>query len=63
MNAFKPLTSAIHFHTAALDRTLILVFQAGELIGSGKIDEIRDETVKIRDEWYLRRNCTFVYAK
>lgn len=60
---FKPLTSPIHFYTAMLDKTPILAFQDGELIGSGRIDEITDEIVKIRDERFMRENCTFVYAK
>lgn len=59
---FRQLTAPLHFHTAALDGTVILAFQDNELIGSGRIDEITDETVKIRDEFYMRANCTFVYA-
>lgn len=59
---FRQLTSALHFHTAAIEQTPALAFQGGELIGSGRIEEITDETIKIRGEWYIRDNCTFVYA-
>ena len=60
---FRKLTASIHFYTAALDHSTILAFQDGELIGTGCIEEITDETVKIRDEQFMRANCTFVYAK
>jgi hypothetical protein len=60
---FRQLTAPVHFYTAVLDQTTILAFQDGELIGTGRIDEITEETVKIRDERFMRANCTFVYAK
>ncbi|MDQ8734236.1 hypothetical protein [Paenibacillus sp. LHD-38] len=60
---FRQFTSAIHFHTAVLDKTQILAFQDGELIGSGSFDEMTDQIIKIRDERFMRENCTFVYAK
>jgi len=59
---FRQLTSALHLHTAKLEQTHILAFQNNELIGSGRIEEITDETVKIREEYYMRDKCTFVYA-
>ncbi|MCU6709334.1 hypothetical protein M6D81_11510 [Paenibacillus sp. J5C_2022] len=62
MTKTRTLISPIHFHTAALDRAVILVFQDGELIGSGRISEITDSDVKIRDEYFVIENCTFQYA-
>jgi hypothetical protein len=60
---FRQLTAPLHFHTAALNEAVVLAFQDNELIGTGRIAEIKDETVKIRDEWFMIANCTFVYAK
>lgn len=60
---FRQLTAPLHFYTAVLDEAVVLAFQDNELIGSGRIDEITDETVIIRDEQFIRANCTFVYAK
>jgi hypothetical protein len=60
---FTRLTSNVQLYTAALDQTPILVFQGAELIGSGTIAEITEDTVKVRDEYYMREACTFVYAK
>ncbi|AZS18284.1 hypothetical protein EI981_13500 [Paenibacillus lutimineralis] len=58
----KPLTSDIHFYTAQMDRLPIIVFIAGELVGSGKIEDITKNSVKISGERYLRESCTFKYA-
>lgn len=58
----KPLISNIHFYTAKLDQTPIVVFAAEELVGSGKIAEITENSVKIGDERYLRAVCEFKYA-
>lgn len=58
----KPLTADIHFYTAMLDRTPIVVFIADELIGSGKIEEITENSVKVGETRYLRESCTFKYA-
>lgn len=60
---FRTVTSPIQFHTAALDGTVIMAFQDGELIGSGRITEITDELVKIGGEYYIRANCTFTYPE
>lgn len=63
---FRKLTSDLHFHTAAVEQTTILAFQDAELIGSGPIEEIRkddDDIIVIKGEYFLKRNCTFVYAK
>lgn len=57
-----PLTSDIHFYTAQMDRSPIVVFAAGELVGSGKIAEITENSVKIGDERFLRAICTFKYV-
>lgn len=59
---FRQLTAPVHFHTAVLDEVVVLAFQDNELIGSGRIKEITDEAVKIRDERFMIANCTFVYA-
>lgn len=58
----KPLTSNIHFYTAMLDRTPIAVFIADELVGSGKIEELTEASVKVGKARYLRESCTFKYA-
>lgn len=58
----KPLTADIHFYTAMLDRTPIVVFIADELIGSGKIEEITENSVKVGKRRYLRESCTFKYV-
>ncbi|MEV5028535.1 hypothetical protein [Paenibacillus sp. LPE1-1-1.1] len=60
---FKVLTAPVHFYTAALDQSTVLAFQDNELIGTGRIEEITEETVKIREERFMIANCTFVYAK
>lgn len=58
----KPLTADIHFYTAMLDRTPIVVFIADELIGSGRIEEITENSVKVGKRRYLRDTCTFKYS-
>lgn len=58
----RPLTSDIQLYTAQMDRTPIVVFIAGELVGCGKIAEITENSVRIGDERYLRAVCTFKYA-
>jgi hypothetical protein len=55
--AFKPLDSVIHLHTAAIEQRVVLIFIGAELIGSGEIEEITDDCVKIRGEWYMRSVC------
>lgn len=58
----KPLTADIHFYTAMIDQTPIAVFIADELIGSGRIEEITENSVKVGKGRYLRETCTFKYA-
>lgn len=58
----KPLTSNVHFYTAQLERSHIVVFAANELVGSGVIEDITEASVKVRGEYYLRATCTFKYA-
>lgn len=58
----RTLTSEIHFYTAKIERTPVVVFVAGELVGCGKIAEITENSVIIGDERYLRAVCTFKYA-
>lgn len=64
---FRQLTSALHFYTAAIDETPLLAFQNAELIGTGRIEEIRStdegDVVVINGEHFIKRNVTFVYAK
>lgn len=62
-HGFRELTSALHLYTAAAEQTPILVFQDGELIGSGPISEITDIAVVIREEYYVRSSCTFTYTE
>lgn len=59
---FRELTSIIHLHTAANDRTPVIVFQGDELIGSGVIEEITELSIKIKNERYFRETCRFVYV-
>ncbi|WP_258875339.1 hypothetical protein [Paenibacillus sp. VMFN-D1] len=61
-NVLKPLHSPIQLYTAKLDGTDVAVFIGGEMVGSGKIDQITDYTVKIAGEFYVRDACTFKYA-
>lgn len=42
----KPLTSDIHLYTAQMDRSPIVVFAAGELVGSGRIAEVTENSVR-----------------
>jgi hypothetical protein len=56
---FRPLTSELHLRTAAIEQTQILAFMGAELLGSGTIDEITEDYVKIRGEYYLRETCQF----
>ncbi|GAE08144.1 hypothetical protein [Paenibacillus sp. JCM 10914] len=58
----KPLTTDIHLHTAMLNRTPIVVFIADKLIGSGKIEGITVNSVKVAETRYLRDTCTFKYG-
>lgn len=59
----KPLTADIHFYTAMLDKTPLVVFIGEELIGSGKIEEITEKSVKVGKQRYFRESCTFKYAE
>ncbi|MDU5946977.1 hypothetical protein [Paenibacillus macerans] len=58
----RTLTADIHFYTAKMNQTPIVVFIDGELIGSGRIKEITKVSVKIGDDMFLRAVCTFKYA-
>ena len=60
---FRELVSPIQFHTAKLEGSTILVFQADELIGSGRIDEITETTVIIGNDHFIRENCIFTYSE
>jgi cation transport ATPase len=55
----KPLTNSIALHTAAANRQSIAVFIRKERIGSGLIEEITEDTVKIGSERFMRANCSF----
>lgn len=70
---FRQLTSALHFYTAAVEQTPVLVFHKhnGELIGSGRIESVQkdvrhgdttDDIIVIKGEYYLRSNCVFAYG-
>lgn len=59
----KPLTADIHFYTAMLDRTPVVVFIADELIGSGRIEGVTVNSVKVGSRCYLRETCTFKYVE
>ncbi|KFM92990.1 Uncharacterised protein [Paenibacillus macerans] len=58
----RSLTSDVHFYTAQMGRVPIVVFIAGELIGSGKIMEITKDSIKVGNDRYFRSACTFKYA-
>ncbi|MCM3783172.1 hypothetical protein M3231_09310 [Neobacillus mesonae] len=63
MNRFmRPLTSDIHFYTAKMERTPIVVFIERELVGSGVIEDITEASVKVKDTRYARGVYTFKYA-
>ncbi|RKN84468.1 hypothetical protein [Paenibacillus ginsengarvi] len=55
----RPLTTNVHLFTAAIDKRLVLVFEEGVLIGSGVIEEITEEAIKIRNIPYPRDTCRF----
>lgn len=57
------LTANVHLYTAMLDRRHVDVYIEGELVGSGRIYEITENSVKVGDAWYLREGCTFKVAK
>ena len=63
LHGFQALTSLIHFHTAKLYGTTILVFQDGELIGNGRIREITETTITIGEYSYIIEKCSFTYLK
>ncbi|WP_339811154.1 hypothetical protein MKY63_00765 [Paenibacillus sp. FSL R7-0189] len=58
----KPLTSNVQLYTAQLERIPIVVFIDNELMGSGIIEDITNDSVKVRGEYYVRDVCTFKYA-
>lgn len=58
----KPLLKDVHFYTAQIDRTPVVVFLENELIGSGVIEDITEHSVKIKGEHYFREICIFKYA-
>ncbi|MCM3038157.1 hypothetical protein M3201_00370 [Paenibacillus motobuensis] len=58
----KPLTSDIHLYTAQMEQTPIVVFIAYELVGSGRIEGVTENSVMIGGERFLRELCTFKYA-
>lgn len=63
MNKFmKCLTSPLHLYTAKLEGTPVAVFIGMEMVGSGKIIEITEESVKIGDDYFFRKVCTFKYC-
>ncbi len=58
MNRFmKPLTSNIHFYTAKMNATPIVIFVDQELVGSGVIEGITETSVKVKGERYMRGVC------
>ncbi|NWL87466.1 hypothetical protein DMN77_07595 [Paenibacillus sp. 79R4] len=58
----RPLSSDIHLYTAKMEQSTIVVFIVDELVGSGKIEDITENSVRIGGEMLLRGLCTFKYA-
>lgn len=59
----RELNSAIHLHTAAINNNTVLVFHSGELIGSGKIEEMSGHSITIKGEKFMIDTCSFYAAK
>jgi len=59
---FRVLTSEIHLHTAVTDQAIILAFIGHRLFGTGRIEQVTQDYVKIKGEYYARETCTFTYA-
>lgn len=57
----KPLTTNIHFYTAQMDHTPIIIFIGTELIGSGMVENVTETSIKINGEYYIKEVCTFKY--
>jgi hypothetical protein len=60
---FRTIDNDLRLHTAMIEGVPVLAFMGAELLGSGRIEEIRDDSVRIRGEWYVRGVCTFTYAE
>ncbi|MFC4103628.1 hypothetical protein [Paenibacillus xanthanilyticus] len=69
---FRSLSTLLHLRTAVIEQRPVLVFMAGELIGSGVIDaidenvtfdDITEDIVYIKGERYIRNVCAFYYAR
>ncbi|WP_028559787.1 hypothetical protein [Paenibacillus pinihumi] len=71
---FKRLPSLLHLRTAAMEERTVLVFQDGELIGSGRIEAIKeiteedggnvvDTVITIKGERFMYGACTFAYLR
>ncbi|WP_242211060.1 hypothetical protein [Paenibacillus polymyxa] len=58
----RTLTADIHFYTAQMESSRIFVFIESEMIGGGLIKEITPYTVTIKNERFMRENCTFKYV-
>jgi len=58
---FRPIADDLRLYTAMIEEIPVLAFIGAEMIGSGKIEEIRDGSVRIRGEWYVRGVCAFTY--
>ncbi|GIP21047.1 hypothetical protein [Paenibacillus sp. J22TS3] len=58
----RTLTHNVHFYTAQLEGTPIVIFIADELMVSGVIEDITAVSVKVRGEYYMRDVCAFKYV-
>ncbi|MFD1135599.1 hypothetical protein [Paenibacillus urinalis] len=59
----RPLISGIHFYTAKMERTPIVIFDdRRELVGSGVIEDVTEYSVKVKNTRYPRGVFTFKYA-
>lgn len=53
------LNTNLHLYTAAIEKAKIVVFLGYEMIGSGRIERVTEETVQIKGERYPKENCMF----
>jgi len=53
----KSIKSALHLHTAAIERSYIIVYRDGEPIGDGHIEHISDTLICIGGSQYDLGRC------
>jgi hypothetical protein len=60
---FKPgflLFTDAHLQAAMFNRSIVCVWQNGEVIDYGsRIEEVSNDAVRIKDGWFLKTVCEF----